>query len=479
MLFNSITFIFFLPAVFFGYWWLGRRSLQFQNIWLLAASFLFYGWWDFRFLGLLVFSAVIDYFAGLAIHSSSDNSYRKKVMLLSMASNLTILGFFKYFNFFIHSFAALLTSLGMQPNLPSLQIILPVGISFYTFQSMSYAIDVYRRHLVPTKNIVDYFAFVSFFPQLVAGPIERASNLLPQFGIARHFDFDKARDGVRQMLWGFFKKMVVADTAAGLVSTIFSNTESQDSILLVVGAFLFAIQIYGDFSGYSDIAIGCARLFGFELMRNFAFPYFSRDIGEFWRRWHISLSSWFRDYVFIPLGGSRTTRLTRMRNIILTFTISGFWHGANWTFILWGLLHGLYYVPLMLLDKHKQHSTSVAHGRLVPSIGEFFSMGATFVLVLIGWIFFRADSLSHAFQYLKRIASGPYFDHSLYHTNYLQAVLFSLLLLGCEWLQRERHHALEVGHWPVGLRWGSYVTVALLILLFGNFGEVDFIYFQF
>ena len=339
MLFNSIEFAIFLPIVFILYWFVTNRNLKIQNILLVCASYLFYGWWDWRFLSLIFFSSIVDYLVGIGLSKTEKTGKRKFLLLISIFVNLGFLGVFKYFNFFAENFAQAFTLFGssIEPN--RLNIILPVGISFYTFQTLSYSIDVYKKKLQPTKDIVAFFAFVSFFPQLVAGPIERATNLLPQFYKKREFSYDKATDGMRQILWGLFKKMVIADNCARLVNDIFDNFETFSGSTLLFGIVLFAFQIYGDFSGYSDIAIGTSRLFGFNLKRNFAFPYFSRDIAEFWRRWHISLSTWFRDYVYIPLGGSRGGKFSQVRNIFIIFIVSGFWHGANWTFIVWGALN--------------------------------------------------------------------------------------------------------------------------------------------
>ncbi len=478
MLFNSLTFFLFLPISFLLYWALQRAGLKWQNLFLLIASYVFYGWWDWRFLSLIFFSSVVDFLVGAALHRSSVERTRKILLFVSLGVNLGLLGFFKYFNFFIDSFADLLTLLGLQVNPWTLQVILPVGISFYTFQTLSYSIDIYRRKIEPTHDPVAFFAFVSFFPQLVAGPIERASNLLPQFTKKRSFDFDAARDGSRQILWGFLKKVVVADNIAPHVDTIFSNHQAYDGVTLFIGVFFFAIQIYCDFSGYSDIAIGVARLFGFQLMRNFAYPYFSRDIGEFWRRWHISLSSWFRDYVYIPLGGSRASTSRRIFNIVVTFTVSGFWHGANWTFIIWGLLNGLYYIPLMLQGKQKAHTDVVAKGRLLPTFGEAGAIAVTFLLTLIAWVFFRSDSVADAFLFLYGIVSRPVLSGMVY-TGYVVPILGCLGLLAFEWLNRSRQHGLDIPHWPFLVRWGLYYLVIMLIVLYGATGEQEFIYFQF
>lgn len=477
MLFNSLIFGLFLPFVFILHWSFRSTGSFYQNLLVLIASYIFYGWWDYRFLSLILISSLIDYVIGLKLYREPRGSHRRLLLVMSLCSNLGILGFFKYFGFFIDSFSVLLAALGIQSNEYSLQIILPVGISFYTFQTMSYTIDIYRQKLNPTTDIVAFLAFVSFFPQLVAGPIERASNLLPQFSRHRELDLKLAKDGLRQMLWGFFKKIVIADNLATHVTHIYENYADLSGLELAIGTFLFAIQIYCDFSGYSDIASGVARLFGIDLMRNFAFPYFSRDIAEFWRRWHISLSSWFRDYVYIPLGGSRVNTLRRIGNILVTFTVSGLWHGANWTFIIWGFLNGVYYIPLMLLQHQKQHTDIVAQGRILPSAQETFQILQTFGLTLLAWIFFRAESLSQAFRFI-----GHMFSHSwlICPDGELRvAILYAVILLLLEWLQRESQHPLSIAHWPLPIRWSVYIALSLMILVFGNFGKVEFIYFQF
>lgn len=378
MIFNSFEFAIFLPLVFLGYWFVFRKSLKAQNIFIIAVSYLFYGWWDWRFLSLIFLSSLVDYMVGLGLLNQTNQVKRKWLLAASLVMNLGALGFFKYYNFFVDSFVEAFATFGIAMEARSLQVILPVGISFYTFQTLSYSIDVYRRHLEPTRDIMAFMAYVSFFPQLVAGPIERAIHLLPQFYAPRKFDFAKAQDGLRQILWGLFKKIVIADNAAVLTNQIFENYTELSGSTLLLGAFYFAFQIYCDFSGYSDIAIGTARLFGFDIMRNFALPYFSRDIAEFWRRWHISLSTWFRDYLYIPLGGSRGNQWQKIRNTLIVFTVSGFWHGANWTFVAWGLLNGLYFIPLMLMGKNRKNMGVTSENRLLPTFRESIQMLSTF-----------------------------------------------------------------------------------------------------
>lgn len=468
--------------VFTLYWFWVNHDLKRQNFLLLVASYIFYGWWDWRFLLLIFISSVFDYTIGLRMHGEENQSRRKVLLGLSLGLNLGILGFFKYFNFFAESFVAAFAAAGIKIHPSTLNIILPVGISFYTFQTLSYTIDIYKRQLKPTRDIIAFFAFVSFFPQLVAGPIERAGNLLPQFLSSRKFDSEKAKDGLRQILWGLFKKVCVADTCAKTVDYIFLNYEALSGPMLFVGIVFFAFQIYGDFSGYSDIAIGTARLFGFNLMRNFAYPYFSRDMAEFWRRWHISLSTWFRDYVYIPLGGSYGSKLKRIRNIIITFTISGFWHGANWTFIFWGFLNGIYYIPIMLSNRQKAHTEIVAQNRLLPSPKEVWQIIVTFLLSLLAWVFFRSENMSQAFGYLVGIFTNGIQSPSkdlLADPGSLTSGFGAILtLIVIEWIQRRRRHGLEVNAIPLFLRWSTYLIFSLVVVNYFN-KETAFIYFQF
>lgn len=399
------------------------------------------------------------------------------MLAISLLVNLGILGVFKYFDFFQAQFVQLFAAIGYEINPWSLKIILPVGISFYTFQTLSYTIDVYKGNIKATKKIIEFMAFVSFFPQLVAGPIERAKKLLPQFFHARKFNIEEAKDGLRQMLWGFFKKVAIADNCATFVQEVFDNPSDFSQISLVIGLFLFAFQIYCDFSGYSDIAIGCAKLFGFNLSKNFAFPYFSRDIGEFWRRWHISLSSWFRDYLYIPLGGSKGNRLMQFRNVLVVFVVSGFWHGANWTFIIWGLIHASLFIPLMLLNTHRKHLNTVSPNRRLPGIREGLQMLSTFTLVCIAWIFFRAESLSHALQYLDALIS---FDST--KISRLPGTTILLLIGGLivvEWINRKQEFGLVVSRLPTYQRWAIYYAILAILWIVLPENEVDFIYFQF
>jgi alginate O-acetyltransferase complex protein AlgI len=476
MLFNSFEYLIFLPIVFLLYWFVFNRQLKFQNIFLLIISYVFYGWWDWRFLTLIAFSSLVDYNIGLQLDKTKVVKKRKLLLYTSILVNLGFLGFFKYCNFFIDNFKLVFESIGIHMEVSSLQVVLPVGISFYTFQTMSYTIDVYREKLEPTKNAIQFFAYVSFFPQLVAGPIERAKNLLPQFKEKKTFNYDLASDGMRQILWGLFKKMVIADNCAVYVNQIFDTPQDYNSVTLILGAILFAFQIYGDFSGYSDIAIGTAKLFGFNLMQNFANPYFSRDIAEFWRRWHISLSTWFRDYLYIPLGGSKGGQWMKIRNTFIIFLVSGFWHGANWTFVIWGFLNALFFLPLLLTNNNRNHIDVVAVDKYLPNVKEFFQILFTFVLVCFAWIFFRADSLSHSLEYISLMLSGNIGEFT---TPFVLLVLI-VFLISIEWLGRRQSHSLQnIIMYPVFLRRLFYVFILFLIILFMPNEANSFIYFQF
>ncbi len=478
MLFNSIDFAIFLPIVFVLYWFVTNKHLKLQNFLIVLASYLFYGWWDWRFLSLIIFSTSVDYLVGIMLSKEKNDTKRKALLWTSIIVNLGFLGFFKYYNFFLDNFITAFSFFGNEIQSNSLNIILPVGISFYTFQTLSYSIDVYKRKLEPTKDFIAFAAFVSFFPQLVAGPIERATNLLPQFYKKRTFDYNKAVDGMRQILWGLFKKVVIADTCAESANAIFNNSDDFSGSTLVLGALYFTFQIYGDFSGYSDIAIGTSRLFGFNLKRNFAFPYFSRDIAEFWRRWHISLSTWFRDYLYIPLGGSRGETWMNIRNIFIIFIVSGFWHGANWTFIVWGGLNALYFLPLLVFNKNRQHLEIVAKGKSVPTFKEFVQIITTFGLTVFAWIFFRAENIGHAFKYISEIFSTSLFSMPGFknYTIYFLIIIFIII----EWIGREQEYALEnLGlSWNKPTRYVMYYAIIVAIFWFGG-KEQQFIYFQF
>lgn len=478
MLFNSLDFAIFLPIVFVLYWFIANKKLNLQNLLIVIASYVFYAWWDWRFLSLIFFSTIVDFSVGQKLKAEDNQTKRKTLLWISIIINLGFLGFFKYYNFFLDNFVVAFSFFGKEISPNSLNIILPVGISFYTFQTLSYTIDVYKRKLEPTTDFIAFAAFVSFFPQLVAGPIERATNLLPQFYTKRTFDYSKAVDGIRQILWGLFKKIVIADNCAEYANLIFNNSGDYSGSTLVLGALFFTFQIYGDFSGYSDIAIGTSRLFGFDLMQNFNFPYFSRDIAEFWRRWHISLSTWFRDYLYIPLGGSRGGTWLKVRNTFVIFIVSGFWHGANWTFIAWGALHALYFLPLMLMKKNRTNTDMVAKERLFPNLKEICQMGTTFVLTLFAWVFFRAKTVGNAFDYISGIFSKSLFIMPDVFPK--KTILLIVLLIVSEWFQREKHHALQFNQTSISrpLRWCIYYVIILATLTLGG-NQQQFIYFQF
>lgn len=481
MLFTTPYFAVFLGLVFVVYWQI--RAAQIRTIFLLAASYFFYGCWDWRFLGLIFFSSGVDFLIGRQLGKTQGNRERKTLLGASLAVNLGLLFVFKYYNFFVASFGQLLEQLGVQANLTTLSVILPVGISFYTFQTLSYTIDVYRRELEPTSNWIDFFAFVSFFPQLVAGPIERASALLPQFKTPKKFDYAATVAGLRQILWGLFKKIVIADQCAPLVNDIFTNYADYSAFTLVIGAVLFAFQIYCDFSGYSDIAIGTARLLGVDLMRNFAYPYFARDVAEFWRRWHTSLSTWFRDYLYIPLGGSRVSSQGKvLRNVFVVFLVSGLWHGANWTYLAWGLLHALFFVPLILTGRNRRYLDHSDDTRTWPALATLMRMLGTFALVCLAWVFFRAASITEAMAYLGGITELDLNLNDLGTTQLIQLLLLSVFIafqIVTEWRWRRSSYPYEQPASSVVFRWGFYLFIGAAILVYGGQNNAEFIYFQF
>ena len=512
MLFNSFEFALFLPIVFLLYWFVFdyalskcKHQLLLQNLFIVVASYIFYGWWDWRFLILIAITTLLSFLSGLGIEHAPTKRGKKAVMIANIVVNLGILGVYKYYDFFAREFAQLF---GIESDFLLLHLILPVGISFYTFQALSYSIDVYRKQIAPCHDIVAFTAFLSFFPQLVAGPIERATNLLPQFQKKRTFDYATAVDGMRQILWGLFKKIVVADNCATYVDIVFADLSNQSGSTLVLAAVLFTFQIYGDFSGYSDIAIGTAKLFGIKLMRNFNVPYFSRDIAEFWRRWHISLTTWFRDYVYIPLGGSRPntsslspnslfassptayTKCIAVRNTFIIFLLSGFWHGANWTFVLWGAYHALLFVPLLLLNKNRRYRDTVAtitlpdgtiKTKLLPSFKEAGQMLLTFSLAVFGWIIFRAQDISQFGEVISTVCSDsllnvPWLKNRFFYIPL--AIMIAIMLLG-EWISRSSDQAV------LSIIKNKLIVVILEIILiaciyvFAPRELSEFIYFQF
>lgn len=496
MLFNSIEYLFFLPIVFLIYWAIGYTrindslKLRMQNAFVVLASYVFYGWWDWRFLLLIAFTSFCSWGSGLLIARSAKNNaeglrggqnvlFASKFWLTAnIVLNLGILAVFKYYDFFVTEFGNIF---GVSTDSLLLRIILPVGISFYTFQALSYSIDVYRGNIKPTKDIIAFFAFISFFPQLVAGPIERATNLLPQFLQNRHFNYNQAADGTRQILWGLFKKIVIADNCATYVDHVWATYDTQSGSTLLLAAILFTFQIYGDFSGYSDIAIGTAKLFGIKLMRNFNNPYFSRDIAEFWRRWHISLTTWFRDYVYIPLGGSRVGKWKIVRNTFVIFLLSGFWHGANWTFIAWGAYHAVLFLPLILLGMNRKYTNQVAEGRWLPTWKEAGQILLTFMLVVIGWIIFRAETIGQAWEYICGICDMSILSIPQAGTKKMMAaMLYLIMMIIIEWINRGEQYGLEIKNVKSKtLRCALYILLAIIILACVPRDDVQFLYFQF
>jgi len=473
MLFTSFSFLIFLPIVFCLYWFVFNRSIKYQNAFLLLSSYVFYGWWNWKFLGLLLLSTLIDYSFGFWVAEGSG-AKRKLFLVLSILNNLLVLCIFKYYNFFVQEAQHFLDHLGLHTHPYLIRVLLPVGISFYTFHGMSYVIDIYRKNFKPVRSFVDYSVFVSFFPLLVAGPIERATHLLPQIQQPRIFKYEQAVGGLRLILWGLFKKMVIANTLSPIVDDIFSNYTHYSGSTLVLGAIYFSFQIYGDFSGYTDIALGVAKLFGFELLTNFKFPYFSRDVAEFWRRWHISLSSWFRDYIYIPLGGSKSGKIKAVRNTFIIFLISGFWHGANWTYIAWGAVHALGFLPLLLLGMNRKNSKDVvAHDRRFPSIRELVSIITTFLFVTAAWVFFRSETIGKALGYFSAMSKGLLKDPTYKSFLFLYIIPFIII----DWSFRRNERELVFAPGKV-VRYAIYTT-AILLLLAHSGNNSSFIYFQF
>lgn len=484
MLFNSLQFLVFLPLVYILYWFVFKKHLKYQNILVIVASYVFYGWWDWRFLFLILFSTVLDFYVGQQIFKNIDNRKKAKYWLwLSVFFNIGLLGFFKYYNFFIDSFVEMFSAVGYQMNSTwTLRIILPVGISFYTFQTMSYAFDIYQKKLKPTKDFISFAAFVSFFPQLVAGPIERASNLLSQITTKRTFKYNQASEGLKLILWGFFKKLVIADSLAPIVDDIFTNYGTYPASTLILGVCLFSFQLYGDFSGYSDIAIGTSKLFGIELLSNFKFPYFSRNVAEFWKRWHVSLSNWFKYYLYIPLGGSTGSRLKALRNVTIVFLVSGLWHGANWTFVVWGAIHSILYIPIFLMNNNRNYvNTIIAEHSWLPSLKELVQVLLTFILVSFSYIFFRSLSISDALNYIIQIKTNFWYEAYLHPMGYRMLDYYVLLAIFIiyEYLIRKDERSPFKFKNPV-VRFFVYALIILSILLFYDDGvNRSFIYFQF
>lgn len=478
--FNSFEFLLFLPIVFLLYWFVfrGRRR---QNFLVVCASYVFYGWWDWKFLSLIAFTSLCSFISGLLLeYYEGRKRCQKAVSAANIAINLGILGVFKYYQFFVDSLDALLVSLfNYHLDWLTIKVILPVGISFYTFQALSYTIDVYQKKIPATPDIVEFFAYISFFPQLVAGPIERATNLLPQFQRNRQFDYAKAVDGCRQMLWGFFKKLVIADNIAPIVYMHWGSYHEYSGIGLFMLGTLFTFQTYLDFSSYSDIAIGCARLFGFNLMRNFNYPYFSRSIPEFWRRWHISLTTWFRDYLYFPLGGNRCSKWKNIRNVYIVWILSGLWHGANWTFVCWGVYYATLLIIYNKLGINKKYNHVVAYGHYFPNFKELGQMSVTFFFRVIGCIIFYSVSIKQASEYLYCMFTNPFWGEQTFG----KYIALGCLPLAIEWLQRDKEHALCLPNniKPFCYRPVRWVIYYILILMMGGYFETTqrFVYFQF
>lgn len=477
MFFNSFHFAVFLPIVFILYWFVGHKSKINQNYILILASYYFYSCWDWRFLFLLVFSTLLDYSCALKIEQSNTASTRKLWLWLCVSVNVGFLGIFKYYNFFVQSFAVLLGTMGFHSSPLLLNVILPVGISFYTFHGLSYIIDIYYGRIKSEKNFVDYSLFVCYFPLLVAGPIERATHLLPQVKRRRKFNFNKAKEGVYQIIWGLVKKVVIADSCANYANAIFDHYSSMNALSLLLGAVYFAFQIYGDFSGYSDIALGTSKLFGIDLLRNFNYPYFSRDIAEFWRKWHISLTTWFRDYLYIPLGGSKGSKWTKVRNTFIIFLVSGFWHGASWTFVAWGLLNAFYFLPLLLLNRNRNNVGDFTLGLNLNAIRTLLQIVFTFFITCLAWVFFRAKTITDAFQYIERMFenrdfSAQYFSIERYNYELLTLVLLFTVV---EWNSRTKTEPISGKY-----SWLKLSLCLAAIVALGVFSDYkEFIYFQF
>lgn len=483
MVFNSLAFFLFLGIVFSLYWFVFKKSLKAQNILILVASYFFYGCWDWRFLSLILLSTIVDYFVGIQIHKTENKLFRKRWLWVSVLFNIGLLGFFKYYNFFVDSWTDLASALGYTiKSAWTLSVILPVGISFYTFQTMSYSFDVYYKRLEPTRDFLAFAAFVSFFPQLVAGPIERASNLLSQIANKRVFKESQIVEGMKLILWGLFKKIAIADALAPIVDDIFSNYTNYPPSTLILGVTMFSFQVYGDFSGYSDIAIGSAKMFGVELMTNFKFPNFSRNVAEYWQRWHISLSTWFRHYIYIPLGGSRVSKLKSVRNIIIIFVVSGFWHGANWTFIFWGAFHALAFIPVFLMGRNTIYKGSViAQNTILPSLKEIGQVLLTFGIVTFSRIFFRSASITDAFNFIGHLFSKNFYATYQHPMGYRMTDYFVLLGIFILYEYTIRKTPRSPFHFNNKIvRFISYTAVILGILLFYDDGiDRSFIYFQF
>ncbi len=481
MIFNSFDFALFIVPVFLLYWLVLSKSAVYQNVFLLISSVVFYAWVDWRFLSLLLGSIVINFFLGKAIHTAERETRQLLFLRLGLVFNVGLLLYFKYFNFFYDNFFELLHVFGVQKSHGILHIILPLGISFFTFQNLGYLIDVYNEEIEPSNDFLQFSVFVAFFPKILSGPIERAANFIPQIQKKRTFSYHFAVDGLRQFLWGLFAKVVIAENCAVIANPIFENYENESGSTILIGAFFYTIQLYADFSGYSNMALGISKLFGIELMRNFATPFFSTNISDFWRKWHISLTTWMMDYVFTPLSFTlrRYQKKGLLVSIIATFVLVGFWHGANWTFVVYGLLHGIYFIPLVY-SGNINSSQIMAKGKWFPSVKEIIKMVLLFVLVMLTAIFFRADSVTTALNCLQKICSVTLIDfpHTVLTTITATTSILILFFIGIEWINREKKHDFEISNYHMLLRWGLYISLFLVLLFFGKSSET-FIYFQF
>lgn len=487
MLFNSLDFAVFFPIIFVIYWLVAQNKTA-RNILLLVASYVFYGWWDWRFLFLIFISSLVDFMIGQSINNASTKKKKKIFLLVSLIVNLGFLCYFKYANFFIETFVDSFRLFGKELEVSTLNIILPVGISFYTFQTLSYTIDIYRKQLEPTKDALSFFTFVAFFPQLVAGPIERASHLLPQFYKTYKFNYNKVKSGLLLIAFGLFKKMVVADRVSVLVNQVYNNPEAYYGNEVILATILFAFQIYCDFSGYSDIAIGVGRTMGFDLMKNFRSPYLSKSITEFWRRWHISLSTWFRDYVYIPLGGSRDGKFRTYRNLFLVFLVSGLWHGAAMTFIIWGAIHGVIIVVEKAFTKQRKIIANTLGFEKNTFSRKVFYITITFSIVCFAWVFFRANSLTDALLIINnatRIEWSQvlnFYSLGLNAQEFWTAFIAIILLVGFEWTHQKVSFTKQLATQPLIFRWSFYLIIVFALIVFGVYGDMapkEFIYFQF
>lgn len=484
MLFNSLEFLGFFSLFFFTYWLVFKQNLFAQNIFLLLGSYAFYAWWDWRFLSLILGSSILNYFLGIYIQKSTRNSTKRLLVGVAIFQGVGLLILFKYADFFITSFVDISKYIGLNTNLHTLNLILPLGISFYTFRTLSYILDIYKNKIQPTTNWVVFFSYIAFFPSLISGPIDRASALIPQLEKKRNFDYSQMSDGLRQILWGLFKKMVIADNCAALTNQIFDNYLTYPASSLVLGAFFFTIQIYADFSGYSDMAIGVARLLGFSITRNFNYPFFSQTIAEFWQKWHISLTSWMTDYVFAPLNIAFRDygNLGLILAIFINFMTVGIWHGANWTFLFYGFVQACLFLPMIFrgtLFKKKKFQKD----RTWPTFGELRNMIGTFILVMLSTIIFRVESLSQGFIFFKRMISTSLFsipEITNNRTNAIIAIIFIAILILSEWLQRHKEHALQInGIKQTAIRFGIYYGLIFCIIYYGASGNNQFIYFKF